>query len=133
MSEPVSILQLEVVAGSDVLRHERLTRDLCDDLSTLSGVNVSFEAAAAPSGEGRKGTMATVLTLIATITTMGRPAAQVLIAAIQEWCARDGRRIVRIKDGDRTLEIIGNPTGAQQSAIEEFIHRLDDHGESSAQ
>lgn len=81
MSEAASVLRLEVGAGDDVLRQERLTRELRDALVTLAGIDVAFGAPAGPSGEGRKGTVETVLTLIATITALGRPAAQVLITA----------------------------------------------------
>jgi hypothetical protein len=133
VSEAASVLRLEVGAGDDVLRQERLTRELRDALVTLAGIDVAFGAPAGPSGEGRKGTVETVLTLIATITALGRPAAQVLITAIQEWCVRDSRRVVRLKDGDRSLEITGNPTGAQQRAIDEFLRRFGDHDESGAQ
>jgi hypothetical protein len=133
VSEVASILQLEVRAGSDVLRHERLTRDLWDELAVLDGVDIVFGAAAAPIGEGRKGTVETVLTLVATITALRRPVAQVLVTAIQEWCVRDSRRVVHVKDGDRSLEITGDPTEAQQRAIEEFMRQFDDRGESSAQ
>lgn len=97
MSEAASILQVEIIAGSDVLRHERLTRDLYDELSTLDGFYVAFGAAAALAGEGRKGTVETVLPLIVTFTALGRPTAQVLITAIQEWCARDSRRLSMLK------------------------------------
>lgn len=133
MSEAASIFQLEVGAGDDVLRHERLTRDLRDELAMLDGVDVSFGAVAASSGEGRKGAVETVLALIVTITALGRPAAHVLVTAIQEWCVRDSRRVVHVKDGDRSLEITGDPTEAQQRAIEEFMRQFDDRRESSAQ
>ncbi len=133
MNEAASVLQIEVGAGDDVLRQERLTRELRDKLAALDGIDVAFGASAGPSGEGRKGTVETVLTLIATITALGRPAAQVLVTAIQEWCVRDSRRVVHLKDGDRSLEIKGDPTDAQQRAIEEFLRRFDDRDESSAQ
>ncbi len=133
VSELASVLQLEVGAGDDVLRQERLTRDLRDELVTQAGIDVAFGTPADPSGEGRKGTVETVLTLIATITALGRPAAQVLVTAIQEWCVRDSRRVVHLKDGDRSLEITGDPTEAQQRAIEEFLRRFEDRDESSAQ
>ncbi len=133
VSKATSILWLEVGAGNDVLRHERLTRNLRDELAVLDGVDVALGAAAAPSGEGRKGTVETALTLIATITVLGRPAAQVLVTAIQAWCIRDSRRVVHVKDGDRSLEITGDPTEAQQRAIKEFIRQFNDRDESSAQ
>jgi hypothetical protein len=38
-----------------------------------------------------------------------------------------------VKDGDRSLEITGDPTEAQQRAIEEFMRQFGDRGESSAQ
>lgn len=124
---------MEVGAGDDVLRQERLTRDLRDELATLDGIDFAFGTSAVPSGGGRKGTVETVLMLIATIAALGRPAAQVLVTAIQEWCVRDSRRIVHLKDGNRSLEITGNPTEAQQRAIEEFLRRFDDRDASSAQ
>jgi hypothetical protein len=74
--EAASVLQMEVGAGDDVLRRERLTRELRDELAALDGIDVAFGASTGPSGDGRKGTVETVLTLIATITALGRPADQ---------------------------------------------------------
>ena len=133
VSEAASILRLEVSGAGDVLRQERLTRDLRDELAALGGIDVAFGAPNGPSGEGRKGTLEAAVALIAAVATLGRPTAQVLVTAIQEWCVRDSRRVVRLKDGDRSLEITGDPTEAQQHAIEEFMRRFEDRDESSAQ
>lgn len=133
MSEAASTLLLEVSAGGDVLRQERLTRDLRDELTALDGIDVAFGVPDGSSGEGRKGTLETTVALIATIATLRGPTAQVLVTAIREWCARDSRRVVRLTDGDRSLEVTGDPTEAQQHVIEEFLRRFDDRDESSAQ
>lgn len=132
VSDAESTVRLEVSAGGDVLRQERLTRDLRDELTALEGIDIAFGAPDDPGGEDHKGTLETAVALIVTITTLRGPITQLLVTAIREWCARDGRRVVHLTDGDRSLEVVGNPTEAQQHVIGEFVRRSGDRDESGA-
>jgi hypothetical protein len=51
--------------------------------------------------------------------------ADVLTAALEKWCSRDRRVSVRLREGDRTVEIVGNPTKQQKELLEEFWQRSD--------
>ena len=84
-------LQLEVLAGGDPLRAERLTRDLQEVLHSnqaLAAAGISIiTAPPAPPRSGAKGTFETVLTLLAAAAPYAQPAADVLTSAIRQWCS----------------------------------------------
>ncbi|MBF8192489.1 hypothetical protein ITP53_43785 [Nonomuraea sp. K274] len=111
---------LHVVTSGDVLRHERQTRALYAVLTAIDGVNVDYLIPEPDTGDGRKGGVAE-LALVAAVSMAARPAVQLLITAIKEWCATERNRKVVVKDGDRTIEITGRPDAAQERLIERFL------------
>jgi len=112
--------QFEVRSGDDPLRQERLTRALSTELNTVDGVEVQFIA---PSdvGSGSKGTVETAALLLAAAAPLARPTVDAVKAVLTEWLARDRRTIVRATVGDRTLEIIGDPSPTQQQALDSLL------------
>lgn len=115
-------MHVEVLAGSDPVRIERLTHNLLDTLSTsdVSRAGVTISPVTRAAGPGSKGTLEAVIALLVAGAPYAQPAAEVLTAAIQGWCARDRRARVLVSDGDRRVEIVGNPTPAQQEIVDEF-------------
>jgi|SRR4051812_26957716 hypothetical protein len=128
-------LLLEVLAGGDPLREERLTRDLQDVLQSdqaLAAARVSIVAAPPPPAHpDAKGTFEAVLTLLAAGAPYAQPAADILTSAIERWCSRDRRVTVRLRDGDRSVDVVGEPTPEQEALIKEFWQQSDDSSSSS--
>ncbi|UWM47611.1 hypothetical protein N0X72_00545 [Streptomyces carpaticus] len=60
----------------------------------------------------------------ATAATVARPASQVLITLIKEWCARERHRKVVVTVGDDSIEITGRPDAAQERMVREFQDRV---------
>ncbi|MBK3563834.1 hypothetical protein [Streptomyces sp. MBT62] len=119
--------RLVVPAGGDALRQERLTRDLYAALHEAEGVAVGFADAGQPSEPGHKGTgVGEVALWAATVTAIARPASQVLITAIKEWCARDRHRKVRVTYDGHSVAITGRPDAAQQRVVREFLDKVGD-------
>jgi Effector Associated Constant Component 1 len=119
------MLQLELRSGGDRLRLERLTRELLDHLNgdpdvTHAGLTVT-PSPPAPPNAGSKGVVDTAVVLLVAGAPYAQPAADALSTAIQSWCQRDPRHVVRITDGDRSVEVVGNPTRAQRDLIEQFV------------
>ncbi|MDN5916648.1 MAG: hypothetical protein L0I76_16350 [Pseudonocardia sp.] len=118
------MLRLGVQAGADPRRVERLTRELHDALTAdddVRAAGITVSPAPPPEAEpGAKGTIETAAALIVLGRYFARPAADALIAAIQSWCARDRRVTVTLTDGDRSIDIVGSPTGAQKDMVEGF-------------
>jgi hypothetical protein len=130
-----SELLLEVSAGGDPLREERLTRDLhnvlqSDQALVAAGVSVVV-APAPPAPPGVKGSFEAVLTLMAAGAPYAQPAADVLRSAIEKWCSRDRRVTVRLRDGERSVDVVGDPTPEQEALIKEFWRQSDDSSSSS--
>jgi hypothetical protein len=76
--------------------------------------------------------MTDTVTVLVAGAPYARPAADALIAAIQSWCARDRRTSVTVRDGERSVQIVGSPTRRQAELLEQFWrdeHAIDD-GES---
>ncbi|MEU6145238.1 hypothetical protein ABZ848_33425 [Streptomyces sp. NPDC047081] len=119
--------RLVVPAGGDALRQERLTRDLYAALHEAEGVAVGFADAGQPSEPGHKGTGAGEVALwAATATAIARPASQVLITAIKEWCARDRHRKVEVTYDGRSVAITGRPDAAQERVVRDFLDKVGD-------
>lgn len=130
MTEPS--LHISVRAGSDRRRVERLTDELRGALARdtdllREGVRVA-ESDPGPHIPGSKGALETTATLVVIGQFFARPVADVLIAAIQGWCARDRRVSVDVSDGERTITIVGTPRPEHQQAIEEFFGSRDGGG-----
>ncbi|MEU5432995.1 hypothetical protein AB0G73_06400 [Streptomyces sp. NPDC020719] len=116
---------LTVPTGGDTLRQERLSRDLHDTLQRTDGLLVGFHGADEPSEPGRKGTgVGEVALWTAATAALARPASQVLITLIKEWCAKERHRKVVVTVGDGSIEITGRPDAAQERMIREFQDRV---------
>lgn len=124
---------LTVPTGGDTLRQERLTRDLHDTLHRTDDLVVGFHDADGPTEPGRKGTTVGEVALwAATTAAVARPASQVLITLIKEWCAKERHRKVVVTVGDDSIEITGRPDAAQERMVQEFHDRVaGDDGNSS--
>ncbi|MFI9626992.1 hypothetical protein [Streptomyces sp. NPDC052042] len=116
---------LTVPTGGDTLRQERLTRDLHDTLYRADDLVVGFHDAGEPTEPGRKGAgVGEVALWAATTAAVARPASQVLITLIKEWCAKERHRKVVVTVGDDSVEISGRPDAAQERMVREFQDRV---------
>ena len=115
-------LRVQVLAGSDPLRIERLTDDLLSTLaaSDITRAGLTISPVGRTTEPGSKGNLEAVVALLVAGAPYAQPAAEVLTAAIQGWCARDRRVTVLITEGDRRVEIVGDPTPAQRELVDDF-------------
>lgn len=117
---------IRVITGNDALRQERLTHALHDELQQADGFAVGFIAQVADTGDGRKGGLAGDVALWAAVTAAGRPASQILITLIREWCARDRHRKVEVISDGNSVTITGHPDEAQERIVRDFLGRAAD-------
>ncbi|MEZ0064961.1 hypothetical protein ABIA32_000949 [Streptacidiphilus sp. MAP12-20] len=117
-------LSLEVLAGGDALRQERLTTDLRGALRKADGWEIEFREGTAPNSGDRKGVSSGDLSLWAVAVAAARPAANILITLIKEWCARDRHRKVEITFGNDSVVITGKPDQAQERVIDSMLARM---------
>ncbi|MFD7546095.1 hypothetical protein [Streptomyces sp. NPDC059816] len=117
---------LTVPTGGDTLRQERLTRDLHDTLGRADDLVVGFHDVDGPTAAGRKGTGVGEVALWAATAAAARPASQILITLIKEWCAKERHRKVVVTVGDDSIEITGRPDAAQERMVREFQDRVAD-------
>ena len=116
---------LTVLTGGDVLRQERLTRDLHSTLNGADDLVVGFHDAQTPTEPGRKGSGAGEVALWAVGTAaIAPPASKVLITLIKEWCAKERHRKVKITVGDDSIEITGRPDAVQERMVRDFQDRI---------
>ncbi|MEU6403784.1 hypothetical protein [Streptomyces sp. NPDC046985] len=116
--------RLVVSTGGDTLRQERLTRDLYDTLRAADGLAVGFASEGAFAEPGHKGAGVDEVALwAATATAVARPASQVLITLIKEWCAKERHRKVEVSCGENSVKITGRPDAAQERMVHEFLDR----------
>lgn len=121
MEDPrVWTARFEVRSGEDPLRQERLTRALSTELNAVDGVEVQF-ITPTDVRSGSKGTVETAALLLAATAPLARPTAEAVKAVLTGWLARDRRTVVRATVGDRTLEIIGDPSPTQQEALDSLL------------
>jgi hypothetical protein len=115
-------VEVEVLAESDVLRRERLTRSLFAELAAVDGLDVQFAPSGGAADSEAKGTEvvadASLWVFLAATVQAG---ARVLLAAIQAWAERDKHRVVQVTMGERTIEIPAEPTQGQERIVEEFL------------
>lgn len=117
--------QLVVPTGGDALRQERLTRDLYTTLHGTEGVVAGFTEGEAAVQAGHKGAgVGEVALWAATATAVARPASQVLITAIKEWCAKDRHRKVEVTYDGHSVAITGRPDAAQERVVREFLDKV---------
>ena len=130
---------IEVLAGGDTLRQERLTRALHDVLVNVDGLTAGFvDSAPAAGGDGRKGGTAGDVALWAAVGAAARPASQVLITVIREWCEKERQRKVELTyRGTNSITIPARPDEAQIQLIREFMDKVGtdeaDGGESGSE
>ncbi len=126
--------QLEVLAGGDALRQERLTQGLLEALKDADGITAGYVDVEAPGGDGRKGGGTTDMALwVAGIAGVAGPASKVLVAVVKEWCARDRHHKVKLTSGDDSVTITGRPDEAQERIIREFLGRVGPARDSDAE
>ncbi|MFJ2769204.1 hypothetical protein [Streptomyces sp. NPDC087300] len=116
---------LAVPTGGDTLRQERLTRDLHDTLNRTDGLVVGFRDADEPTERGHKGAGVGEVALWAVgSAAVARPASQVLITLIKEWCAKERHRKVVVTVGGDSIEITGRPDATQERMVRDFQDRI---------
>jgi len=125
--------RVAVIAGGDVLRQERLTRALHDELLKAHGLSVEFGGRAERSGEGVKGGGLGDVALYVGMGTAARPVSRVLITLIKEWCAKERHRGVELTYRGGSITIPARPDEAQERIIREFMERASDDEESEAE
>ncbi|MFE2380835.1 hypothetical protein [Streptomyces misionensis] len=128
MSQEQPLWRLEVLAGGDTLRQERLTRNLQDALQRAGAADTTFLTAeeGAPRHDGRKGGVVSEITALGVAAAAARPASRVLIELIKEWCAKDRHRKVEITTGDRSITVTGRPDDTQERIIRAFLGHADE-------
>ncbi|MGW6505104.1 hypothetical protein [Nonomuraea angiospora] len=122
-------MDIEVLAGGDRLRQERLTRSLHHALLEVDGISVNYPDSEESSADARKGGAATHVILGVTLLGAARPALQLLITAIKEWSAVERNRKVRLTEGEWSVEITGRPDEAQERLVQRFLQDGTGHEE----
>lgn len=111
--------RFEVVA-SDALRRERLLRSLRDELVAVDDVEVNL-ASSPPPQPGGKGAIESTAAILVAAAPLAQPTAEVLKATITGWLQRDRRTVLRATVGDRTVELTGEPSAAQQRLLDTLL------------
>lgn len=119
------VARLEVLAGGDALRRERLTRSLRDDLAHIDGLDFKL-APASTAARWSKGAVESTVAILVAAAPFGRPTADLLKATITGWLQRDRRTVLRVTVGDATMELTGDPTPDQQRALDALLRALSD-------
>lgn len=117
--------QLAVPTGGDVLRQERLTRDLYATLSGTEGLVIGHtdDSDGPPVEDGRKGAGAGDVALWAAVAAASRPASHVLITLIKEWCAKERHRKVEVTYDGHSVTLTGRPDADQERLVRDFLDR----------
>ncbi|MGA3564615.1 hypothetical protein [Melissospora conviva] len=117
-----SVVQVEVFADGDVLRGERLARSLFRTLSNVEGIEAKLPPAAGPAEPGAKGVEALADASMWVFLTAGVQAgSRILLAAVQGWFEHEKHRTVRLRMGDRSIEVPAAATPGQERVIEAFL------------
>ncbi|MDG4803397.1 hypothetical protein [Micromonospora sp. WMMD980] len=120
-------VEVEVLADGDVLRGERLARSLFRSLSEAEGLAVRLPADTAAVEPGAKGMEVVADASMWVFLTAGVQAgSRILLATIQAWTQRERHRTVRLKIGDRSIEVPAAATPGQERIVETFL-RGDEH------
>jgi hypothetical protein len=114
------VARLEVLAGGDALRRERLTRSLRDDLAHIDGLDLNLAPSSA-AAHGSKGAVESTVAILVAAAPFARPTADLLKAAITGWLQRDRRTVLRATVGDTTVELTGNPGPDQQRTLDTLL------------
>jgi hypothetical protein len=117
--------RLIVPTGGDALRQERLTWDLHDTLREVDGLIVEFADDHKPAGPEHKGPgVGDVALWAATAAAMARPASQVVITLLKEWCAKERHRQVEVTYEGHSVTVKGRPDAAQERMVREFMDKV---------
>lgn len=118
--------RLEVLAGGDALRRERLTRSLRDDLAHIDGLDLTLAPASAAAQQGSKGAVESTVAILVAAAPLVRPTADLLKAAITGWLQRDRRTVLRATVGDSVVELTGDPTPDQRRVLDALLRTASD-------
>jgi hypothetical protein len=121
VAEPSLELQLDVSDG-DAEELERLTRQLRGELEELD-VEAVESIAGGPVPEGAK--VADWVALGGLVVRYGPAAASAVVRIVQAWVARDARRSVTIRSGERELVITAATPEQQERLISAFLAERD--------
>jgi hypothetical protein len=114
-----------VLTSGDTLRQERLTRDLYDEIDRLDGLRTGFvEGDAVVDNGGRKGGLSADVALWVVVVAAGRPASQLVITLVREWCAKDRHRKVEVTSRGTSVIITGRPDQAQERIVNSFLKKV---------
>lgn len=117
-------VRLAVLAGDDPRRIEQLTADLETALKSDRRLHETGVTITHPSVRQRphgKGVVQDAVAVLQASAPIAGPALGALATAVVTWCARDRRATVRVTEGERSIEISGDPSGAQQAVLDRFL------------
>ncbi len=115
-------VEVEILADGDVLRGERLTRSLFDELSDVEGIEARMPTGSMVAEPGAKGAEVLADASMWVFLTAGAQAGtRILLSTIQAWVQRDKHRIVRLKIGNRSIEVPPDATPGQERIVEAFL------------
>ena len=84
-------------------------------------MTVGFISEEEPAAGGRKGGIATDPALWIGVAFSVKQVSGLLATAIQEWCATERNRRVRVTRGEDSIEISGRPDRTQERMVREFL------------
>jgi hypothetical protein len=118
-------LELLPAEGADEGTVEKQTTDLAGELRAVRGVVVERAESQAPADAKGLG-FAAIGSLLVSLTGAGG-AVTALVGVLASWVGREQGRKIRVKIGDRELELTGGSREEEQQLIEEF--RRSGHGD----
>ena len=114
--------QVEILANGDVLRGERLARSLFRALSDVDGIEARIPTGSVAAEPGAKGGEVLADASMWVFLAAGAQAGtKLLLAAVQAWVQREKHRTVRLKIGNRSIDIPANTTPGQERIVEAFL------------
>jgi hypothetical protein len=116
--------RLRVLTSGDTLRQERLARDLHEELDRLDGLRTGFVEGDAVADGGRKSGLSADVALWAVVAAAGRPASQLVMTVVREWCAKERHRKVEITSRGTSVIITGRPDQAQERIVNSFLEKV---------
>ncbi len=117
-------LKLRVSTDGDAVLEERLLRSLLADLGEVEGVDARMTADTAPTSSGAKAgsALGDAVLWVSLGAAAGKTTADVLLASIRAWSAKQHDRIVRIRTEDGSeYEIPPDVDETQQQLVERIL------------
>ena len=117
----MSTLRL-TIDSSDASEVDRLSRQLRTELLSLgpSFIDLVGDDSEHPRSEGAKGDLPTITTIVVTLS--GSPVLVQLGRVLRDWVNRANGRKIIVREGDRSLEIVGNVSHETGRLIDNFFH-----------